>query len=296
MALRNASKASRIMDNLKAVQEALVKILGNCHEFKRFEQSDEMDSLDKEILGKLDPSGVKSYADDVSLRRIQAVGQCYRLTCKMLGKDRDTFVDNYWIHNPSSYHNPIHELASFPIFLRAANAQRTYPYLIDLAEYEWLRKRVLLIATEIVRCDSIDLSLASNRKTQQPVLNPTLAIQHFNYPVHKIASRVAAGRWKKYSYEAQDFYLVAFQNLRQRDELRIIELGEFSFVLLRYAIETKCSYESMLQYAIGLAPEQSVEDTTADVIELLIQFDELDIILGSRKISTSDDPSILSLG
>lgn len=281
-----------IMATLKELQEALVKLWGDPDELERCKLGDHGSDLQRELIYVINPSRMRLYQDDVAARRMSLMDESYGLTMRILGKDAKRLVTKFWVKNPSSFHNPVHEMKAFPEFLRSENvAADTVPYLVDLAAYEWLWRSVLMNSTDLEEGKSVDINDPVIRRSYRPVVNSTLEIRHFDYPVHTIANRVAGHRWKKSSYEIEDAFMVGFQNPDNREEFRPLELGEWTFNIIELAMQKKCSYDELIQESIKLLnddTDDSEGEITAEIIDLFIQLEELGIFMGSRKLARED--------
>lgn len=278
------------MSNLKDTQEALIKILSSRKNFEAFQQKGGMLG---QTLGSICPDRAKQYFNDIASRRLYLTQNCYALTLRVLGKAKKDLVEKYWSNHGSSIFNPVFELADFPEFLRDEFQEtNSIPYLIDLAHYEWLRRSVMINPSAIEKGQQIDLDSLEQRRLNRPFLNSTLLLREFNYPVHTIANRVAAGRWKKHSYAARKFYLAAYQDPEQRSAICVRELGEFAFCLLSNAREKSWSYDQLLQGALELAVEESTEEIIDSAIEMLQQFEQCGIFRGSRQCKNSPHLSL----
>ncbi|MBX9720530.1 MAG: hypothetical protein K2X81_03955 [Candidatus Obscuribacterales bacterium] len=239
-----------------------------------------------ELFAGVDKERLALYAKHVGIRRFSLTKSCYSLTLKVIGQRKREIVEEYWIAHRSSSFNPVYELEKFPAFIREQkDLLDLYPYLADLAEYEWLRRSALICPAQIENGDKINYCSKDNRKKYSPLLNATLVLKRFDYPVHTIASRVAASRWRKYSYEKNEVYLLAFQDLFERDQLRVMELGELAWELVNLACCKHICYEELLGAAAQLMPEQSYEETSTDIIGLLQDFELRGILTGSRAFS-----------
>ncbi|MBX9689325.1 MAG: hypothetical protein K2X27_21630 [Candidatus Obscuribacterales bacterium] len=275
------------MTSLKEIQEAMVGIWGSRKGFEDYAKSGQIPGLGNEFESQLDPNRVKLYFEDVSTRRAQVTRNCYSLTLRVIGKNKTGLVEKYWEKYKSSSSNPIFELANFPKFLRdECEELKDFPYLADLAEYEWMR-RELQLDSSILECGSfIDLKSSSKRQLHKPVANATIKLRRFGYPVHQIASRTAAGRWRKHRYEAGDFYLAVYQDPKDRTETRIQGLGQLAYKLLEVMISGRSSYEELIQYAVEELPDDKLSRTRNSVIEMLRQFNNCGILLGSIPLNT----------
>lgn len=273
------------MASLKDIQEAMVNVFsqeGHCSEIDAKKNSAEK----AELFAGVDKERLALYAKHVGIRRFNLTRSCFGLTLKVIGERKREIVEEYWVAYKSSSFNPVYELEKFPVFVRSKKELLAlFPYLGDLAEYEWLRRSVLICPAQIEYGDKIDYWSPGDRKKYSPLLNATGILKKFDYPVHTIASRVAASRWRKYSYERRDVYLLAYQDLRERDQLRILELGELAFELVNLACCKHVCYEDLFLAAARLMPEQSYEDTCADIIALLQDFEDRGVLTGSRAFS-----------
>ncbi len=284
--MQSVNTSQNALADLRTVQEAMVRIWSNKQYFESLSLANRQTSeLEKAIINSLDSKRLKLYQDDILIRRIYLVKQCFKLTWKVLADEGEgeELVNNYWNQHPSSNSNAFFELEFFPNFLHNSNAIKNYPYVVELAKYEWLRHKALFDSSAMKRARSANLFSKNDRQTMVPMLHPALVLANFNYPVHKIAGRTAANRWKEQTYKTDDHYIAIYQSLNDRKKLRVIELDEFSFMLLDYARSNRLTYEELIQYACSLLPGEDAVATATELIEMFIQFEQLDMILGSSK-------------
>lgn len=281
--MQSVNPSQNELADLRTVQEAMVRIWSDKQYFEGLAKEQRQPSEpENSIINSLDPKRFKLYQEDVLVRRMYLINQCFKLTWKALANEGEALVNNYWNQHPSTNFNAINELEFFPDFLQNSNAIKNYPYLVDLAKYEWLRRKAQIEGAAMERSASTDLSSKNDLQIMEPILNPSLVLGRFKFPVHKIAGRIAANRWKKYTYERDDHFIAIYQSLNDRKKLRVIELDEFSFMLLDFAKSNQSTYEELIQYACSLLPGEEAAATATDLLEMCFQFEQVDMILGSR--------------
>ncbi len=277
--------------SLQEVQELMMRLWSNAKDFETFKSTGELPGVPKEFLAGLDPERVAMYHRDVMSRRMRFTKGAYTLTLRVIGADKDKIVNQYWDEYASSHFNPFESRDTFPIFLRTkTELMEKYKYLANLAEYEWLRYIVIGSGADMEVGQELDVDSAETRKQYYPVVNSTILLKKFDYPVDKVAKRVAGGRWRHYKYKVKDYFLAVYQDPDDREEIRVQELGEVSFKLLESALKKK-SFEQLVAEAVELIAEQSAEETTDDVIYMFQQFARCGIFLGQKGVFTPDESS-----
>ncbi len=277
--------------SLKEVQDLMMRLWSNSNDLETFKSTGELPGVPKEFLEGLDPERVAVYHQDIVARRMRFTKGPYALTLRVIGNDKGKIVNQYWDEYASSHFDPFEGRDTFPAFLRTQNElMEKYPYLADLAEYEWIRFSVIGSGAELEVGQPLDLESVESYKQYYPVVNSTILLKKFDYPADKVAKRVAGGRWRHYKYKVKDFYLVVYQDPEDREEIRVQELGEVAYKLLESAQKQK-SFEQLVQEAIELIPEQTAQETTADVIYMFQQFARVGIFMGQKGVFTPGQSS-----
>lgn len=148
------------------------------------------------------------------------------------------------------------------------------PYLADLAAYEWMRRKVHISAEP----------LAAGRRFGGEIrlaVNSSLMLERFDYPVHTIAKRVAAGRWRKHSYEMDSHFLAVYQDPPDRCNLRLQELGALAFDFLQKIVGGDLPGDFLHQssWLKSRSEGLSHEEAKAAVEDLLAGLTECGILL-----------------
>lgn len=190
--------------SLQEVQDLMIRLWSNTKDFETFKVTGELPGVPKELLAGLDAERVGMYHRDVMSRRMRFTRAGYALTLRVLEDNKTKVVDQYWQEYGSSHFCPFESRGTFPDFLRSqTELMSKFPYLADLAAYEWFRRTASENGDEFERGQGIDLSSEEKRKQFSPIMNPSVIAQKFDYPVDRIAKRTAGGRWRHHPLQSR---------------------------------------------------------------------------------------------
>lgn len=149
-----------------------------------------------------------------------------------------------------------------------------YPFLQELAHYEWLELAVAIDTREI---SLIDVDRDGDLLEGVPVLSPLAWPCAYQYPVHKISPDFlpeAPGQ--------QATYLVVFRD--RNDEVGFLELNPVSARLLELIqLEEKASGETLLSQIADEIQHPDPRVVLKGGAEILQSMHARDIILGTRR-------------
>ena len=171
------------------------------------------------------PTGVTTermqvYAEIVFNNLFESVSACYPMSHKVLGKRAwkklvRGFFSDYQSETPIFREIPEQ-------FLNYLNTRSDLPpYLPSLAHYEWVE---LAVSTMQVS-DLADVNPHGDLLGNRPVLNPTLALLHYDYPVQLISPRI-----KPAEPLASPVHLLVYRNVAF--EVKFIETNPITARLL----------------------------------------------------------------
>lgn len=157
-----------------------------------------------------------------------------------------------------------------------------YPFMLELAHYEWVERGVRIEVTEI---DSVPADPNGDLLNESPVLSPLAWPLSYQYPVHKICTRYIPTE-----PPAEPTHLLVYR--RRDDKVKFMQINAVSRMLLDLMQSNQesgsgTSGRDMLR-SIAKTIGRPDPDELAEVGKhLLTQWRDKDIVLGTQAIKES---------
>lgn len=269
--------------SLHEIQFALKKLWIDTESCSRYMACESSDCCSDEGYDKLchsaDRQGVWLYTQLIRLGWHDVMSSIYPLTEELLSVEWCHTVDNYLKVYPPRHFN-LNQLANrFSCFLAAheKNLLKRYPFIAELADYEWLELEVLedlavvpepLLAVEqLIGC--------------QPIVNPTVRTRRYQYPLPEIANLIECGECTStLPTQEKQTWMLAYRT-SQSNACRIIEVSELVFMILEAAKAKGSTYDELAVQAINLC-EGSLpkQDAVLQFIDLIEKLHEMNAFVG----------------
>ncbi|MGI9229726.1 MAG: HvfC family RiPP maturation protein [Gammaproteobacteria bacterium] len=148
-----------------------------------------------------------------------------------------------------------------------------YPFLGELAHYEWVEAELSLDSREI---NQQGVAADGDLLEQVPVLNPLALPLQYTYPVHRIGPDYIPD-----APPPQPSYLVVYRN--RREEVKFLELNPVSARLIELIMtDSGHSGRRMLSQIAGELQHPEPELVISNGLDILQDMTEKDVILGTR--------------
>lgn len=242
-------------------------------------------SLDQSILKDLDPKGAAVYSRSIAWEHKNLMARIYPYTAKLLGDLFAEIVRDYYERYPSS-HFDFHQIVKdFPEFLANCRPElvRRYPYIVELADFEWLELEKLEDKAVIQAGLELEISKLEQIQAYGPVLNQTLTLRKYKYAIPDIAENFRDKKRPRKKFPEKSCRVTVFR-APQSDDLRFIELGEVLSSLVEETQKGHCSYQVLLKLAIDRIPEKDPTQVVLNFLELIDELQKDKIFVGSVKL------------
>lgn len=251
---------------------------------KEFLQGQAPDGLEPAILSQVDPRGVRLYASLIRHGQQDLMNSIYPGCAKVLGKHWHEMVSEYFETFPPAHFNLNAGAGEFSEFLkeRMDPCVKRFPFLWELADYEWIELEVLEHAAEPEEGEDVSLDEPAAFQKYGPNLNPVIVVRHYDYPITKIVDWLDDCVKLPRRLKKSPVNMVVYRHPDKLDA-RFLELGELAVSIIEKAMAGSCSYAELIAFAV----ERKGGDAQAAVIEILSLFErlqELKVFLGSRRI------------
>jgi hypothetical protein len=269
--------------NLSEVESCLSTLWTQRRQRQAFLQGQALEEMDPAILSEVDPRGVRVYATLLRNSQQSLMDSIYPGCAKLLGKHWYAMVSDYFETCPPTHFNLNAAASEFSKFLkeRTEPCVNRYPFLYELADYEWIELEILEHAGEPIKGEQINLDEPAAFQVFAPIVNPVMIVRHYLYPIAKVVDWLRAGVKLPRRIGKQATHMIVY---RDPDELdaRFLELGELAVSIVEKASQETVSYADL----IGFAVARSGGDAQATVVEVLSLFErlhELKLFMGSQK-------------
>ncbi len=232
---------------------------------------------------KFDADGARLYARLIGYGHSDVLSSIYPYCAKVLNRNWEKTIKQYVKVFPPDHFHLNSSARKFPQFVteHCSELLDKLPYLAELADYEWLEMELLEIDTAISVTSKTPLSDPQAFVSLGPVLNPTLKVRTYKYPIQQIVDLIDEGKGFRKKFRPAQSH-VAMHRDPYSHKVRIVELDDNAQTILSEA--ERSSYGDMARRAVELNPTRNPEQSVADVIELIEQFHDINLFIGERKI------------
>jgi len=232
---------------------------------------------------KFDESGARLYARLIGYGHADVLSSIYPYCQKVLNSRWEKILKQYVLIYPPDHFHLNSSARKFPKFLQehCSEVLEKFPYLAELADYEWLEMELLEADTTISVTDEVKLDDPQSFVTHGPVLNQTLQLRTYQYPIQEIVDLIEEGRGFRKKFRPRQSHVAMYRDPVSH-KVRIVELDENACILLEEA--SRLSFGDMARKIVELNPDKDPQGCVTDVIELIEQFHQINLFVGDRKI------------
>lgn len=241
--------------------------------------------LNQDLCQQIDASGVKLYANLISWGQKDLMRSVYPGCARLLGDKWTDLLEKYLEVFPPRYYNLNQCSKHFPEFLQKhAEAQlRKYPFLVELAHYEWLELELMESVIES-KCQPEPFELPGHPAdfaAYQPSLNIVSTVVSYKYPIAEIVEHLQDECCLPKDVELKECHMLVVR-CPETQRCRYLELQDGACALVKTAMEKTMSYQQWLQTAVELAKNSNPQQAVADCLELFEQLKAVSFIVGSQ--------------
>lgn len=232
---------------------------------------------------EFDAAGARLYARLIGYGHSDVLTSIYPYCAQILGNNWEKLVKRYVQVFPPDHFHLNSSARRFPQFISeyCTDLLDKRPYLAELADYEWLEMELLEVDTTIGVTERTPLSDPQTFISLGPILNPTLAVRTYKYPIQKIVDLLDEGKGTRKKFSPESSHVAMYRDPFSH-KVRIVELDDNARILLAEAATS--SYGDLAKHAVALNPDRNPQSTVTDVIELIEQFHEINLFVGEKTI------------
>lgn len=203
--------------------------------------------------------------------------------CETLLKDQwQATVDRYINVCPPSHFNLNQMGKQFPNYLISFEESivNQYPFIAQLADYEWLELEVLEHSAIVSREPWQSLDAPEQFEALRPIINPTLQLRSYDYGIADLSYNIENGLGIDDISAPQETFVVGFRPF-QSSNSKLIEASKLSAQFIETATSQELSYKDLALLAIQFYEGEAPESVILDFIELVERLQEIDVLVGS---------------
>jgi uncharacterized protein len=239
--------------------------------------------ISQDLLSQIDPKGVKLYSSLISWGQKDLMRSVYPGCARLLGDKWIDYLEKYLEVYPPRYYNLNQCSKHFPEFLEkhAEAAVRKYPYIVELAHYEWLELELMESALH-GQLEPFELpGQPAQFASFMPVLNPVAKLVSYCYPIAEIVEHLQNECCLPKDVQPQDCYMLVVR-CPQTQRCRFLELQKSAASLLNLGLKQPMSYQQWLALAVELSAGSPVEQAVSDCLELFERLKDIHFFVGSQ--------------
>lgn len=243
----------------------------------------ELACFDPAIFEGLDRSGALVYADTITYEHHKMADRIFPYCAKLIGKGWEQVVVDFYKKYPSSHFDFNKICKEFSTYLKEhrPDLMERFPYLAELADYEWLELEKFEDPIEVAPAEDVAITGLEQINSYCPVANQTMTVCHYKYPILDIASYVENAKKPRRKFSEKTCRVAIYRD-PQTHQPRFIELGEATAAIVETAQKGGASYLDLLKLTLSLTPELDPAKTTLEFLNLIEELQNDRIFVGSK--------------
>lgn len=279
--------------SLRAIEKTMSALWMNRRAREEFLLTGDLSSTgdcgDKSIVSAAAPAdidrrGVELYSTLLQYGHQDVMRSIYPFCAKIIGSKWEDVVSDYIETYPPQHYNLNRMASRFPRYLSENGAKWTakYPFIVELADYEWLEMELLEQDTKIQVSPSISFSKPEEFESHGPLINPVLAIRKYNYPIPTLAERLQATHSRRKTVAQARTHVVVYRH--PEHFCKFLEIGETTSKVIETAREKKQSYNELISLAVSSSAGRDPQQTVLEFIAMTEKLHELFVFVGSEAV------------
>jgi hypothetical protein len=242
-------------------------------------------SLSPELSEKIDRNGIRLYAQLLNIGHQDLMENVFPGCARLIGDKWTDVVDDYLEKFPPSHFNLNRSAEKFSQYLAKWGERyvRKYPFIVELADYEWLELELLEHPALIEVYEHTPLSSPEQCALLRPVVNPVLAIRRYKYPITAIVEHLEDNCCIPKDAAPNETAVAVFRD-PESHSCRFLEIGEMTARIVEVALESPTSYKDLIELAVasgGMDPQQCV----IEFLSMVEKLQEVRLLVGSQALT-----------
>ncbi|MCA9805777.1 MAG: putative DNA-binding domain-containing protein [Cyanobacteria bacterium HKST-UBA02] len=271
---------------LKEIEESLHRLWTTGDARRTFLSGDLPEGVHQDVADKIDPDGVSLYSSLIRLGQKDLMLSIYPGCARVIGRGFEELIYQYMETYPAEHFNFNRAANRFSIFLKehCPRLLEKFPFLPELADYEWIELEVLEHPAD-QRCVTSKIALSSPEdfSKQAPRVNPTLILRSYQYPIDKIVDWLRDDVRLPRRIKKAEVCLAVYRSA-QTNSARFLALSPVAARLIETASESPTSFAELVSIAVSENPEADPQTTVLEFLELIEKLENLELLSGSASL------------
>lgn len=205
----------------------------------------------------------------------------YPICASILADRWELVVDDYIKRYPPSHYNLNRLAERFSSYLKEKEIESnaTLPFIAQLADYEWLELETGEHPAVVSRSEINTPLTFEQFDTCGPLLNPTLALRRYAFPILQIADAVETSGMYESVLNAEPDTIIAFRPPGGKG-CRLQKVGELEASLLDAAKSGNVSFKELALVAVKFSPDP--QESMLAFIDLVEAFANDGVFVGIK--------------
>jgi Putative DNA-binding domain len=240
-----------------------------------------------EILKNADHAGLQLYSELLNFGHQDVMASVYPYCSKLLGKKWEETVEDYLRKLPPDHYNFNRLCSRFSQYLTEFGGEwlKRWPFLAELADYEWIELEKLEQDVRIEALPHQPLTDLAQVMSLKPVLNPSVTVRHYSYDILAIADNLEEG--KRISKVAPISSFVAAYRHPQTQRCCFAELGAAAAKAVEESSSSSgngLSYQQLIPLTFAIMGEADPQSAMMQFLEMVEELQEMRIFVGSQPV------------
>jgi hypothetical protein len=252
---------------------------------KRRDRSKPGEQLPASLLAEIDKDGVRLYAELLNLGQQDLMENVFPGCAKLIGDRWSDEVNNYLERFPPTHYNLNRAAEKFPEYLLKFGDRylRKYPFIAELADYEWLELELLEHPGQVKTFPYQPLTDAAQFEQQRPVVNPVLAVRRYKYPITEIVEHLEDDCCLPKDVEPKITQVAVYREPETHD-CRFFELGQMAARVIEAAQEKPTAYKDLIALAVSTSGGMDPQQCVLQCLEMIEKLQEVKLLVGSAPL------------
>lgn len=271
--------------SLARVERAMQILWMDPDQSERFATGDKT-QIEADIAAEVDATRLPVYVNVIHSSYLNSMTKAYPACAKLLKPTWKNIVADYIALNQPRSYDMLLLGEQFPQFVEEYlfdRYKRAFPFLLELAKYERIETQSIhhkgIIETE----SQCSLDTPENYIKFGPILNPTLTIREYEFPVHQIDEKLRHSNRIPRNIKKAKTYLLTYQSPNDRSVIDF-EVDSTTTALLEKIASSNISYAELAQLVLGYFAKEDQHRALKYFAEFIEDMHTNGVFTGDRNV------------
>lgn len=234
------------------------------------------------VVDEVDCKGVELYGRMMSFGHQDVMASVFPFCRLVLGKQWEDLLDDYMLHCPPDHYNFNRLCSRFSQYLTiyGGTACRKYPFLSELADFEWQELEKLEMDVSITPVRHIPLTSPELVARLSPVVNPSVTVTCYLHNIPALARHLETKGKLPRKIQSAKTWVVTYRE-PESHSYRFLVAGEKAARLIAAASQGPISYQELLAGALDLTGRLNPIDSVTEFLDIIERLQESRVFVGS---------------